>query len=559
MKSMIQKNTNFQNFTFPYEVRKEYSKRVVYISMEFALDQSLKIYSGGLGFLAGSHMRSAYELKQNVVGVGMLWKYGYYDQERSTDNSMYVLFQQKAYNFLVDSGIRFVVPVNGHQVHVMAWYLDPKIFGTAPMFFLSTDLPENDHLSQTISHKLYDSNVETKIAQGIVLGIGAGKLMDAINHTADIYHLNEAHGLPIAFYLYGKYKDANQVRKKMVFTTHTPVPAGNEKHPFTQLYDLSYFHTLSAEEVRNFTGIQGDIFEHTLAALRVSKIANGVSQIHGAVAQNMWGHYTEIPQIIAITNAQQKKFWVDPILDQALAEKDTQLLRSRKLELKKNLFIKVADQTGKLLDPNVFTIVWARRFATYKRPKLITLEKDRFDAIFVNGKYPVQVIWAGKPYPKDPEGIALFNELVNFTAGYDNLAILTGYELELSGMLKKGGDLWLNNPRIPLEASGTSGMTAMMNGTPNLSTYDGWIPEFVKDMHNSFVVPAADYNNMTEEEEDIFDNKHLLDKIANDILPMYYDNPSQWNQLMFNGMSEIIPAFDADRLADDYYQKMYTF
>ena len=169
------------------------------------------------------------------------------------------------------------------------------------------------------------------------------------------------------------------------------------------------------------------------------------------------------------------------------------------------------------------------------------------------------MIWAGKPYPKDPEGIALFNELVNFTAGYDNLAILTGYELELSGMLKKGGDLWLNNPRIPLEASGTSGMTAMMNGTPNLSTYDGWIPEFVKDMHNSFVVPAADYNNMTEEEEDIFDNKHLLDKIANDILPMYYDNPSQWNQLMFNGMSEIIPAFDADRLADDYYQKMYTF
>ncbi len=549
--------TNFHNYTFPFQTDQKYSKRVAYISMEFALDQSLKIYSGGLGFLAGSHMRSAYALRQNLIGVGMLWRYGYYDQERASDNKMYVLFQQKAYNFLQDTNIKFKVMVNDHEVWVKAFYLDPEVFKTAPMFFLSTDLPENDYLSQTITYKLYDSVVDTKIAQSIILGIGAGKLMDALNYSPDIYHLNEAHGLPVAFHLYSKYKDKEAVRKRMVFTTHTPVEAGNEKHDYAKLIDLSYFQQLTNEDVKNLTGFDSGVFEHTLAALRVSKIANGVSKIHGEVANKMWGKYEGIPEITSITNAQKKSYWADEELEKANQSRDRGALILRKSALKKRLFEHVANQTGKLFDPNIFTIVWARRFAEYKRPQLIIDDLNRFEEIFTEGKYPVQIIWAGKPYPKDEIAISLFDELIDFCRDYPNVAIMTGYELTLSKMLKQGSDLWLNNPRIPNEASGTSGMTAMMNASVNLSTYDGWIPEFIKDGVNGFVVPAVDYSNLSDAEEDKQDRTNILDKLEKEIIPMYYDSPNKWYDLVLRGMQEIVPEFDSDRMADEYYTKMY--
>ncbi|HQW11286.1 MAG TPA: alpha-glucan family phosphorylase [Saprospiraceae bacterium] len=549
---------NFQNFHFPFQVDKSYSKRVTYLCMEFAIDQSLKTYSGGLGFLAGSHMRSAYALKQNLIGVGLLWKYGYYDQERSSDNSMYVLFQEKAYNFLQDTGIKFEVKVNSHTVWVKAFYLDPHIFGTAPMFFLSTDLPENDFLSQTITHKLYDSNAETKIAQGIVLGVGAGMLMDAINHSPDIYHLNEAHGLPVAFYLYNKYRSKEAVQKRIIFTTHTPIPAGNEKHPMKQLLDLSFFQDMTEKEVRDIMGVDTDTFDHSLAALRLAKIANGVSEIHGKVSNKMWGEYKDIAEIISVTNAQNKSYWVDTVLEQGRVEHNAELIRSRKRELRLLMLEEVADQTGKLFSPDVFTIVWARRFAEYKRPKLITEDLERFVEIFENGKYRVQIIWAGKPYPKDEIGIKIFNDLVEFCKKFPNVAILTGYELKLSKIMKQGSDLWLNNPRIPLEASGTSGMTAMMNACPSLSTFDGWIPEFVKDDHNGFIVPPVDYNTLSEVEQDTIDRDNMLDKIKDVILPMYYDHPAQWDRLLQAGMDEIVPFFDSDRMAAEYYDKMYN-
>lgn len=218
----------------------------------------------------------------------------------------------------------------------------------------------------------------------------------------------------------------------------------------------------------------------------------------------------------------------------------------------------VADQTGKLFSPEVFTIVWARRFAEYKRPKLITEDLERFVQIFEEGKYRVQIIWAGKPYPKDEIGIKIFNDLVEFCKKFPNVAILTGYELKLSKIMKQGSDLWLNNPRIPLEASGTSGMTAMMNACPSLSTFDGWIPEFVKDDHNGFIVPAVDYDTLTEVEQDTIDRNNMLDKIEDVILPMYYDQPAEWDRLLQAGMDEIVPFFDSDRMAAEYYDKMYN-
>ncbi len=552
-------NDKFSNFKVPYSPAKQFSTRVAYFSMEFALDQSLKTFSGGLGFLAGSHMRSAYELKQNMIGIGILWKFGYYDQVRNSDNNMAVLWQQKSYNFLEDTGIRFQVDVSDHPVWVAVWYLPPERFESVPMFFLTTDVPENDYLSKTITNHLYDYNPEAKIAQSIILGVGGAKLIDIINFMPEVYHLNEAHGLSAAFYLYNKYKSAEEVRKRMVFTTHTPVEAGNEKHNFVDLEKMSFFQSIPVAEIRQITGITGNIFDHSLVALRLSKIANGVSAIHGDVARRMWGGYEGIAPITSITNSQNKKYWADYKLEKAASENNVTALEARKKELKYRLFINLADQTGKWFDPNVLTIVWARRFAGYKRANLITKDLDRFKQVFCNPQRPIQVIWAGKPYPKDNGAIEMFNELVRFSANYPNIAIMTGYEMRLSKLLKQGSDVWLNNPRIPMEASGTSGMTAAMNASINLSTWDGWIPEFVENGKNGFVVPPVDYQNLTEQQQDDQDLINLLNIIEKDIASLYYNNPKSWYKLAIRAMKEVVPEFESGRMATEYYEKLYKY
>ena len=552
-------NDKFSNFKVPYSPAKQFSTRVAYFSMEFALDQSLKTFSGGLGFLAGSHMRSAYELKQNMIGIGILWKFGYYDQVRNSDNNMAVLWQQKSYNFLEDTGIRFQVDVSDHPVWVAVWYLPPERFESVPMFFLTTDVPENDYLSKTITNHLYDYNPEAKIAQSIILGVGGAKLIDIINFMPEVYHLNEAHGLSAAFYLYNKYKSAEEVRKRMVFTTHTPVEAGNEKHNFVDLEKMSFFQSIPVAEIRQITDITGNIFDHSLVALRLSKIANGVSAIHGDVARRMWGGYEGIAPITSITNSQNKKYWADYKLEKAASENNVTALEARKKELKYRLFINLADQTGKWFDPNVLTIVWARRFAGYKRANLITKDLDRFKQVFCNPQRPIQVIWAGKPYPKDNGAIEMFNELVRFSANYPNIAIMTGYEMRLSKLLKQGSDVWLNNPRIPMEASGTSGMTAAMNASINLSTWDGWIPEFVENGKNGFVVPPVDYQNLTEQQQDDQDLINLLNIIEKDIASLYYNNPKSWYKLAIRAVKEVVPEFESGRMATEYYEKLYKY
>ncbi len=552
-------NDKFSNFKVPYSPAKQFSTRVAYFSMEFALDQSLKTFSGGLGFLAGSHMRSAYELKQNMIGIGILWKFGYYDQVRNSDNNMAVLWQQKSYNFLEDTGIRFQVDVSDHPVWVAVWYLPPERFESVPMFFLTTDVPENDYLSKTITNHLYDYNPEAKIAQSIILGVGGAKLIDIINFMPEVYHLNEAHGLSAAFYLYNKYKSAEEVRKRMVFTTHTPVEAGNEKHNFADLEKMSFFQSIPVAEIRQITGITGNIFDHSLVALRLSKIANGVSAIHGDVARRMWGGYEGIAPITSITNSQNKKYWADYKLEKAASENNVTALEARKKELKYRLFINLADQTGKWFDPNVLTIVWARRFAGYKRANLITKDLDRFKQVFCNPQRPIQVIWAGKPYPKDNGAIEMFNELVRLSANYPNIAIMTGYEMRLSKLLKQGSDVWLNNPRIPMEASGTSGMTAAMNACINLSTWDGWIPEFVENGKNGFVVPPVDYQNLTEQQQDDQDLINLLNIIEKDIASLYYNNPKSWYKLAIRAVKEVVPEFESGRMATEYYEKLYKY
>ena len=550
---------DFKNYQMPYSINPNYSKKVAYFSMEFAIDQALKIYSGGLGFLAGSHMRSVYNLKQDTVGIGILWKFGYYDQARNHDQTLNPVWTKKMYSFLEDTGIKFQIDIHDAPVWVKVMYLNPETFKTAPIFLLSTDVPENDHVSKTICHRLYDANESTKLAQYILLGKGGAKLLDELNLEREVYHLNEAHGLPAAFYLLKKFGgDLEKVRERLVFTTHTPEEAGNEKHNVYICHQMSYFSGLSLEEVKKIEGQDNDQFNHSLCALRMARIANGVSQLHGVVSNEMWGKYPGICEIKAITNAQDFKYWADKKLYNAREEREDEEFDFRKKHLKKRAFRIVADQCGKLFDPKVFTMVWARRFAGYKRADLLLKDKGRFRKLLENKKYPVQIIFAGKPYPVDFAAISTFNNLVEESKNHKNMAVLTGYELSLSKSLKQGSDVWLINPRVLREASGTSGMTASMNASVNLSTDDGWIPEFAKNGVNSFVVPKADYANMSVFDVDNYDMNQLYDILENQILPMYYERPDEWRQVVKNAMDDVKEQFNSDRMADEYYKIMYN-
>jgi starch phosphorylase len=535
----------------------QYQTSVAYFSMEFAIDQSLKIYSGGLGFLAGSHLRSAYEAKQNLIGIGMLWKYGYYDQERDRQALMKPEFVEKHYTFLEDTGITVTVTVHGAPVHVKAWLLRPETFGSAPLFLLSTDTPENDELFKSITHSLYDANESTRIAQSIVLGSGGAMLLDALGLEPQIYHMNEGHSVSLNFYLFAKFRSLEEVKKRVVFTTHTPELAGNEEHRYELLEEMSLFHGMEVNEVKRLLEMDGDFFNYTLAALKFARKANGVSKLHGQVAREMWGSNTGICEITSITNAQNKAYWKDAALDDAISAGTDEPIIRRKKALKKILFKEVANQCGKLFDENVLTIVWARRFAGYKRADLVMQDWERFVKLVNKTDYPVQFIWAGKPYPGDRESIELFNQIISKVKPFKNCAVLTGYELGLSALLKQGSDVWLNNPRMYREASGTSGMTAAMNGAINLSMPDGWVPEFAKDIENCFLIQAAT-DDLPQKEKDKQENQNLMDCLENSVLPTFYDQQARWMQMLKQAAHGVVPDFESERMVKAYYQTLYV-
>lgn len=541
-----------------YTINPAYSKSVAYFSMEFAIHQALKIYSGGLGFLAGSHMRSAYDLQQNVTGIGMLWSYGYYDQARDEHRNLKIEFRKKRYYFLEDLNVTVTVTIHGKPVYVKAYLVPSQLFGTAPLILLSTDIPENDYLSRTITHKLYDANNETRIAQEIVLGIGGTKVLEQLNYAVDIYHMNEGHALPMVFELYNRYQNIEAVKQRVVFTTHTPEKAGNEEHDIHLLHRMGFFNGITLDEVRRVTGIEGEKFSLTVGALKTAKIANAVSKIHGEVARRMWASIEGRCEITHITNAQNKRYWTDKGMLKALEENEDFELDARKKHLKRKLFIEVANQTGKMFDPEVLTIVWARRFAEYKRPRLMTQDFERFVQLISNVDAPVQVIWAGKPYPFDTQAINFFNELNYISRDYKNIAVLIGYELNLSMLLKHGADVWLNTPRMMREASGTSGMSAAMNGTINLSMPDGWHPEFCREGVNAFTIPVEPATaTLSTEEQDQRDSQNLMRVLEQEIVPIYYEDHKRWVQMMKQAMQDIIPAFDSERMAREYYETMY--
>ena len=524
---------------------------VAYFSMEIALDQSLKIYSGGLGFLAGSHMLSAGYLQMPMVGVTMLWSYGYYDQRIAQDGQVEVAYIRKYYDFLEDTGAMTEVDIFGEKVKVKAYLVKPELFGSCPVYLLTTDIDGNSDWAKSISHKLYDGNEKIRIAQDTVLGIAGVRILQQVGYKFDVVHMNEGHALPAAFELLRQYGgNLEEVKKKTVFTTHTPVAAGNEVHWVDTLLEGGFFAGCSRE-----TAVQlgGENFSLTVAALRMSRLANAVSQLHGLVSNKMWEWVDGRCPIRAITNAVNLHYWQDDRIKKAdTAEK----LLAVKREMKEELFEYVANVAGKRFDPDVLTITWARRFADYKRAWLILMDKDRINKLLDENK--IQIIFAGKFHPDDVMGKEMFNKLLNRSHSLKNVVVLPGYELELSGKLKRGSDIWLNTPLRPFEASGTSGMSANANGALHLSTFDGWTVEGTFNGINGYTIEYPELDDeMPWEERHWKDHECMMNIIENEIIPTYYENKQEWARMMRQAIRTSEAYFNSDRMVIEYYNRLY--
>lgn len=524
---------------------------VAYFSMEIAMDQSLSTYSGGLGFLAGSHMQSAGYLQLPIVGVTMLWSYGYYDQRLDHNGQVEVAYIRKYYDFLTDLDVYTEVETFGEKVKVKAYRVEPELFGTCPVILLTTDIEGNSEWAKSISYKLYDGNEKIRIAQETILGIGGIKILQSIGYNFDVIHMNEGHALPAAFELLRQANgDLEQVKRKTVFTTHTPVAAGNEVHWVDTLIQGGFFAECPRERA---VALGGENFSLTVAALRMSRIANAVSQLHGLVANKMWEWVEGRCPIRAITNAVNVHYWQDHRISNARNAKE--LLKAKR-EMKVELFKYIADTAGKRFDPDVLTITWARRFADYKRAWLILMDKDRLNKLLESNK--IQIIFAGKFHPDDVMGHEMFNKILHRSHTLKNVVVLPGYELELSAKLKKGSDIWLNTPLRPFEASGTSGMSANMNGALHLSIYDGWTVEGTFNGINGYTVeyPGLD-DEMPWEERHWKDHECIMSMIENEIIPTYYENKEEWARLVRQAIRTSEAYFNSDRMVIEYYNRLY--
>ena len=524
---------------------------VAYFSMEIALDQSLSTYSGGLGFLAGSHMLSAGYLQLPIVGVTMLWSYGYYDQRIDQKGQVEVAYIRKYYDFLTDVGVSTTVDIFGEKVKIKAYRVEPELFGACPVYLLTTDVDGNSEWAKSISHKLYDGNEKIRIAQETVLGVGGIRILQAVGYKFDVVHMNEGHALPAAFELLNQNKgDLNAVRKQTVFTTHTPVAAGNEVHWVDTLMEGGFFAGCSRETA---VELGGENFSLTVAALKMSRIANAVSQLHGLVANKMWEWVEDRCPIRAITNAVNLHYWQDPRIKEA---KTSQQLLDVKREMKCELFKYIANVAGKRFDPDVLTITWARRFADYKRAWLILMDKDRINKLLNENK--IQIIFSGKFHPDDVMGKEMFNKLLNHSHSLKNVVVLPGYELQLSGMLKRGSDIWLNTPLRPFEASGTSGMSANANGALHLSIFDGWTVEGTFNGINGYTVEYPELDDeMPWEERHWKDHKCVMSLLEDQIIPTYYENKQEWARLMRQAIRTSEAYFNSDRMVIEYFNRLY--
>ncbi len=597
-------------------------KTIAYFSAEFGLHESLPIYSGGLGVLAGDHAKEASDIGLPFVAVGFLYPQGYFRQR--LDHSGWQEAQYVKLDFadvaaspaLTPDGREVVVEVElpGRTIYAKVYRIQ---VGRIPLFLMDTDIHPNSAQDRELSARLYGGDQEMRVAQEIVLGIGGVRALRQMGIDPQVWHMNEGHSAFLVLELAREqvqkgtpFAEAiSNVRRESVFTTHTPVPAGNDAFPLPMIekYFWQYWSQLglTRDEFVNVALQQqswGPTFAMTVLALKASERHNGVSKLHGHVARGMWQWmYEDKPQddvpITSITNgvhtatwlapemrrvfeAYLGKDWEDHIDDVELWKKihdvpDDVLWQTRQ-GLKKQLVEFARERTRArhlrlgtspavwpVLDETAFTIGFARRFATYKRATLLFKDPERLKAILNRWDRPMQIVFAGKAHPADDPGKLFIQQVYQMSQqpGFlGKILFVEEYDMCVARKLVQGVDVWLNTPRRPYEASGTSGQKASLNGAPNLSILDGWWPEAYNGKNGWAIGEEREYSNL--DEQDWRDSQHLYQLLENEVLPPFYERgsdgvPHNWIALTKEAIATVAPMFSTRRMVKEYATRLY--
>jgi glycogen phosphorylase len=540
---------------------------VAYFCMEYGLDPGFPIYAGGLGILAGDHMKSVGDLHAPVTGIGLFWDEGYTKQVIKAGvpaviDDQYPKTPRDALRRVELPG-KLEVTVKGKKIALRVWKVDRYI--TSTLYLLE---PESD-ADRAITKRLYGGDENDRLAQEIVLGVGGVRLVQALGLKPDVFHFNEGHAVFAGLELlrqnaYGGKTLADKMknlREHVVFTTHTPVPAGNEVHDLALMKKLDADCGFTAAEL---TQIGGAPFSMTVAGLRLSRIANGVAELHGETARQMWKDVEGAAPIISITNGVHVPTWQDARIRAALVveksrEQQDAALWTAHQAMKAELAVEVKKRTGIELALDKLVIGFARRAASYKRADLILGDDKALKSLFDRG---IQLVYSGKAHPRDTAGKALVIKLVAAAKQHpQHVIFLENYDMTLGALLTRGTDIWLNNPRRPLEASGTSGMKAAMNGVPNLSILDGWWPEGCEHNVTGWKIGDADPSDDAFDDKataliDKRDQKLLYQTLDRDVLPAYADR-KKWLAIMRASIAMSQWKFSSDRMIEDYLAKVY--
>lgn len=606
---------------------------VVYFCAEYGVHNSLPIYSGGLGILAGDHLKSASDMNVPLVAIGLFYRFGYFRQKIAHDGwqeERYIdSFQNElAINPVFDNeGKRVEVAVNirGREVAAQAWLAQ---IGRISLYLLDTNVPQNQEVDRLITGHLYGGDTETRIVQEKILGMGGVRLLRKLGIEPSVYHLNEGHSAFLTLELAKEYLESNEnstfaeaipyVREKCVFTTHTPVSAGNDVFDPNLL--LSCFKEsfpaslkLSKEEFLGLGRVDSEdyseFFGMTPLAIRMCRSSNGVSEKHGEVSRELWQDMfsdktvDEVP-ITHVTNGVHTLTWIasdyNHLYEKKIGDDWTEILRDEKawakalenisdeeiwnahLNLKNRLiaFIRQRAYTSatsdtnsvpehstfkNLFNPNILTIGFARRVAGYKRWNLLLKDGERLLKMIDNIERPVQFIFAGKAHPQDLNAKAILQNLVNLKGNstwFQRAIFIEDYDQEIARYMVQGVDVWMNVPRRPLEASGTSGEKAAMNGGLNFSILDGWWIEGYDEVNGFAIGPLRDEVGMDEATIDDLDAESLYNVLENEIISTYYKQgenglPTDWIARMRRALQTLTPKFSSDRMLKDYIEKIY--
>ncbi|MBA3818249.1 MAG: alpha-glucan family phosphorylase [Deltaproteobacteria bacterium] len=538
--------------------------RVAYFCMEYGLDPTFPIYAGGLGILAGDHMKSVGDLRVPVTGIGLFWDEGYTRQVIGAGQTVEDQYPKTPRDALRRIDVRLEVTVRGKKIPLRAWKVERFISST--LYLLESERDEDRWITQ----RLYGGGAEDRIAQEIVLGVGGVRLMQALGLPIDIYHFNEGHAVFAGLELLQQERFGGatlvdriaKLRPHVVFTTHTPVPAGNEVHDLPLLRKMDAHLGFTDKELEV---IGGAPFSMTVAGLRLARIANGVAELHGETARVMWKDVDGAAPIIAVTNGVHAPTWQDArvraalVPDKPRARQDAELWASHQ-DMKAELIAEIAQRTQVTLRADQLLIGFARRAATYKRADLILHDERALKKLFDQG---VQLVYSGKAHPRDLQGKALIGKVVEAARAHPSQVVfLENYDMTLGALLTRGTDVWLNNPRRPLEASGTSGMKAAMNGVPNLSILDGWWPEGCEHGVTGWKIGDPDPADDAFDERDIArvdkrDRELLHQVLEQDVLPAYGDR-TRWVAIMRASIAMAQWRFSSDRMIEDYVTRVYS-